>query len=83
MVQKVTNDEKEILQDPEGEELPPPPYWMMIPPTSAPAGPRASPQGIDQRPVNLPLSLPLEGKPPLSPVLPTAHSMYSQHSGKL
>lgn len=60
MVQKVTNDEKEILQDPEGEELPPPPYWMMIPPTSAPAGPRASPQGIDQKPVNLPLSLPLE-----------------------
>ena len=38
---------------------------MMIPPTNAPAVPRASPQGTDQRPVSLP-------EPPLSPVLPTA-----------
>ena len=38
MAQKVTKDEKEILQDPEGEELPPPPNGMMIPATNAPAG---------------------------------------------
>ena len=65
MAQKVTKDEKETLQDPEREELPPPLYWMMIPPTNVPAVPRASPQGTDQRLVSIP-------EPPPSPVLPTA-----------
>ena len=34
MAQNVSKDEKEILQDPEGDKLPLPPYWMMIPPAS-------------------------------------------------
>ena len=63
MAQKVTKDEKEILQNPEREELPLPLYWMMIPPTSVPEVLRASPQGIDQRLVSIP-------EP--SSVLPTA-----------
>ena len=74
MAQKVTKDEKEILQNPEREELPLPPYWMMIPPTSVPEVLSASPQGIDQRLVSIP-------EP--SPVLPTAPQVVSCYSGKL
>ena len=76
MAQKVTKDEKEILQNPEREELPLPPYWMMIPPTSVPEVLRASPQGIDQRLVSIP-------EPSPSPVLPTAPQVVSCYSGKL
>ena len=63
MAQKVTKDEKEILQDPEREELCPPPYWMMIPPTNVPTVPRASPQGTDQRLVSIPEPPPFTSLP--------------------
>ena len=35
MAQKLTDDKKEILQDLDGDDLPPPPYWMMtcLPPS--------------------------------------------------
>ena len=32
MAQKLTGDKKEILQDLDGDDLPPPPYWMMTHP---------------------------------------------------
>ena len=54
MAQKVIKDEEEILQDPEGDELPPPPYWMMVLPacnTAATGGPIG---GTSPRPVSLP-----------------------------
>ena len=43
MAQKMTDDKKEILQDLEGDDLTPPPYWIMtrLPP-SAPPGPEAA-----------------------------------------
>ena len=39
MAQKLTNDKKEILQDLDGDNLPPSPYWMMTCPSpNAPPG---------------------------------------------
>ena len=54
MAQKVTKDEKEILQDPDGKELPPPLYWMMIPPASITAATGGPTGGTSLRPVSLP-----------------------------
>ena len=65
MVQEVTKDEKEILQDPEGDELPPPLYWVIIPPasiTTATGGPTG---GTSPRLVSL----------PDSSMVPTAHRL--------
>ena len=43
MAQKLTDDKKEILQDLDGDDLPPPLYWMMTrPPPNAPPGPEAT-----------------------------------------
>ena len=43
MAQKLTDDKKEILQDLDGDDLTPPPYWIMTPlPPSAPPGPEAA-----------------------------------------
>ena len=43
MAQKLTDDKKEILQDLDGDDLTPPPYWIMMrPPPSAPPGPEAA-----------------------------------------
>ena len=40
MAQKLTDDKKEILQDLDGDDLPPAPYWMMMHPLpSAPLEP--------------------------------------------
>ena len=50
MAQKITKDEKEILQDPEGDELPPPLYWMMV----LPASNTVATGGTSPRPVSLP-----------------------------
>ena len=43
MAQKLTDDKKEILYDLDGDDLLPPPYWVMtrLPP-SAPSGPEAA-----------------------------------------
>ena len=39
MAQKLTDDKKEILQDLDGDDLTPPPYWIMADlPPSAPPG---------------------------------------------
>ena len=54
MAQKVTKDEKEILQDPEGKELPPPLYWIMILPASLTAATGGPTGGTSLRPVSLP-----------------------------
>ena len=54
MAQKVTKDEKEILQDPDGKELPPPLYWMMIPPASITAATGGPTGGTSLRPESLP-----------------------------
>ena len=54
MAQKVTKDEKETLQDAEGDELPPPLYWMMIPPASITAATGGPMEGTSPRPVSLP-----------------------------
>ncbi|OWK12831.1 hypothetical protein Celaphus_00015089, partial [Cervus elaphus hippelaphus] len=62
MTQKVTKDEKEILQDSEGKELPLPPYWMMVQPTNVAMASGASSPGVNRRPEGL----------PDSPALPTA-----------
>ena len=53
MAQKITKDEKEILQDLEGDELPPLPYWMMIPPASITAATGGATGGTSPRPVSL------------------------------
>ena len=43
MAQKSTNDKKEILQDLDGGDLPPSPYWLMTClPHSAPPGPEGA-----------------------------------------
>ena len=40
MAQELTDDKKEILQDLDGDDLPPAPYWMMMHPLpSAPLEP--------------------------------------------
>ena len=38
MAQKLTDDKKEILQDLDGDDLTPPPYWIMmrLPPSDPP-----------------------------------------------
>ena len=54
MAQKVSKDEEEISQDPEGDELPPPPYWMMIPPASITTATGRPTRGTSPRPVSLP-----------------------------
>ena len=53
MAQKVIKDEEEILQDPEGDELPPPPYWTMIPPASNTAATGGPTGGTSPRLVGL------------------------------
>ena len=53
MAQKVTKDEKEILQDPKGNELPPPAYWMMNPPASITVATGSPTGGTSLRPVSL------------------------------
>lgn len=64
MAQKVTNDEKEILLDPEGGT--PATIRMVIPSNHRSCGARAAPQGIDQRLVSLPASS-TSPSPPESP----------------
>ena len=43
MAQKLTDDKKKILQDLDGDDLTPLPYWIMMHlPPSAPPGPEAA-----------------------------------------
>ena len=73
MAQKVTKDEEEILQDPEGDELPPLLYWMMAPPasnTEAMGGPTG---GTSRRPVGLPDSSTVSTAPQVVEPPPPPH----------
>ncbi|XP_044794203.1 uncharacterized protein LOC129645560 [Bubalus kerabau] len=58
MAQKSTDDKKEILQDPDGSDLPSPPYWMTRRPPNAPPGPEAALMTTDPGPA---------GAPPVAP----------------
>ena len=49
MAQRVTKDEEEILQDAEGDERPPLPYWMMVPPASNASATGGPTRGISLR----------------------------------
>ena len=53
MAQNVTKDENEILQDPEGDELPPLLYWMMVLPASNTTATRGPIGGTSVRLVSL------------------------------
>ena len=65
MAQKLTDDKKEILQDLDGDDLTPPPYWLMMrPPPRAPPGleatlmPNLGPGEIPAAAAALPPALP-------------------------
>ena len=75
MAQKLIDDKKEILQDSDGDHLPPSPYWIMSLPPNAPLGPEATlipdpePAGVPAAAV--PPSAPLEFVEPPSRQAPT------------
>ena len=75
MAQKLIDDKKKILQDSDGDYLPPSPYWTMSLPPNAPLGPEATlipdpePAGVPA--AAAPLSAPLEVVEPPSRQAPT------------
>ncbi|KAM9739310.1 uncharacterized protein ACBT57_013729 isoform 2-T3 [Dama dama] len=58
MAQKSTDDKQEILPDPNGSDLPSPPYWMTRRPPNAPPGPETTLKITDPGPAGAPPAAP-------------------------